>query len=606
MAANSRSPMESSALQLGTISSSTETDNGQTSKRRRLETAKDRTDVAVLRERDDVIDDVIDQDPDAELPEADSPDTDSPDTDSPDAPGPLGWVQRQVMSGANPRDVLSRLIPTSVYIPPDIDDFTLWKLVVQILSKPSRNKLPDINTIDDVINLLQTCSKIMVITGAGVSVSCGIPDFRSQHGIYARLAVDFPDLPNSQVMFDINFFRKNPLPFFKFAKEIYPGQFQPSLTHRFIALLESRDQLLRTYTQNIDTLEQEAGLTRVVQCHGSFATASCTNCKYQVDCEAIRLDIMNQVVPKCPRCSADSSDAFAVMKPDIVFFGEGLPDAFYDTLKSDKDVVDLLIVIGSSMKVQPVAMIPNMLPAKVPQLLINREPLPHLNFDVELLGNCDDIVEHLLSRLGDGWKHIVDKCKVTDKTQCMEELRTGSQTCDMYADNVDAKDSLVSKKPLVTHAIGETLKKGGVRPDADRCQSDESDICRNGVDSVAENEQSGERSSGIRSPSETNKDENTNVDTHAAITNGQTTDKNNTCGSTPIASFEDLLADAMTRGEPYVYVSPSCYLFRGADLTSISHDETSSDDDSDDSGDEVESENRESCALEDVQGLSED
>lgn len=65
-----------------------------------------------------------------------------------------------------------------------------------------------------------------------VSVSCGIPDFRSRDGIYARLAVDFPDLPDPQAMFDIHYFRRDPRPFFKFAREIYPGQFTPSLCHR--------------------------------------------------------------------------------------------------------------------------------------------------------------------------------------------------------------------------------------------------------------------------------------------------------------------------------------------------------------------------------------
>lgn len=73
---------------------------------------------------------------------------------------------------------------------------------------------------------------VIVLTGAGVSVSCGIPDFRSRDGIYSRLAIDFPDLPDPQAMFDISYFSQDPRPFFKFARDIYPGKFQPSPCHR--------------------------------------------------------------------------------------------------------------------------------------------------------------------------------------------------------------------------------------------------------------------------------------------------------------------------------------------------------------------------------------
>ena len=75
-----------------------------------------------------------------------------------------------------------------------------------------------------MVGLIKSSRKIVVLTGAGISVSSGIPDFRSRDGIYARLSVDFPDLPDPQAMFDINYFRKDQRPFYKFAKEIYPGQ----------------------------------------------------------------------------------------------------------------------------------------------------------------------------------------------------------------------------------------------------------------------------------------------------------------------------------------------------------------------------------------------
>ncbi|XP_007895509.2 NAD-dependent protein deacetylase sirtuin-1 [Callorhinchus milii] len=343
--------------------------------------------------------------------------------------GPYSFVQQHLMLGTDPRSILKDLLRGNS-APPDLDDMTLWQIVLNILSEPpKRKKRKDINTIEDVVKMLRESKKIMVLTGAGVSVSCGIPDFRSRDGIYARLAVDFPDLPDPHAMFDIEYFRKDPRPFFKFAKEIYPGQFQPSLCHRFIALLDKQQRLLRNYTQNIDTLEQVTGIHRIVECHGSFAMASCLACKYKVDCEAIRKDVFNQVVPQCPRCPPDVP--LAIMKPDIVFFGENLPELFHRSMKYDKDEVDLLIVIGSSLKVRPVALIPSSIPHDVPQVLINREPLSHLNFDVELLGDCDVIINELCHRLSGEFEELCcNPIKLTEITvkpvRCQKELKCQS------------------------------------------------------------------------------------------------------------------------------------------------------------------------------------
>ncbi|KAL4640925.1 NAD-dependent protein deacetylase sirtuin-1-like [Arapaima gigas] len=329
--------------------------------------------------------------------------------------GSYSLIQQHIMRETDPRTILRDLLPEAV-LPPDLDDMTLWQIIINISEPPKRKKRKDINTLEDVVRLLHESKKILVLTGAGVSVSCGIPDFRSRDGIYARLAIDFPDLPDPQAMFDIEYFRRDPRPFFKFAKEIYPGQFLPSPCHRFISMLDKQGKLLRNYTQNIDTLEQVAGVQRIIQCHGSFATASCLMCKYKVDCEAIRKDIFSQVVPHCPKCP---DFPLAIMKPDIVFFGENLPEQFHRAMKQDKDEVDLLIVIGSSLKVRPVALIPSSIPHEVPQILINREQLPHLNFDVELLGDCDVIINELCHRLGGDYKQLcynpLRLCEITEK-----------------------------------------------------------------------------------------------------------------------------------------------------------------------------------------------
>lgn len=331
-----------------------------------------------------------------------------------DRTGPLAWIHSQISNNANPRDILSQLMP-GLSIPSHVDDISLWRLVLEILSEPApRQQLKHISTLDHVKQLLSTCKNIVVLTGAGISVSCGIPDFRSRDGIYARLSQDYPDLPNPQAMFDINYFKTNQWPFFKFAKEIYPGQFTPSLCHRFISFLDQAGILLRNYTQNIDTLEQVAGIKNVVQCHGSFATATCMNCKYKLDCEEIKDDIFNQKIPYCKQCTVDCKDktsAMNVIKPDIVFFGESLPKSFHNQIQEDKNKADLLIVIGSSLKVRPVSLIPNLIKPDVPQILINREPLSHFSFDVELYGNCDDVIAELCTQLGSDWIKVLEGYK---------------------------------------------------------------------------------------------------------------------------------------------------------------------------------------------------
>lgn len=136
-------------------------------------------------------------------------------------------------------------------------------------------------------------------------------------------------------------------------------------------MLEKQNKLLRNYTQNIDTLEQQADIERVIQCHGSFATATCLRCQHRVPSKEIEKEIMEQRIPLCPKCSDVSRNdqeastssmevlsAQPIMKPDIVFFGEGMPDEFHRAMALDKEECDLIIVIGSSLKVRPVALIP--------------------------------------------------------------------------------------------------------------------------------------------------------------------------------------------------------------------------------------------------------
>ncbi|KAH3764925.1 NAD-dependent protein deacetylase sirtuin-2 [Pelomyxa schiedti] len=205
------------------------------------------------------------------------------------------------------------------------------------------------------------------MSGAGISVSAGIPDFRSVGtGLYYTLQRF--NLPRPESIFELEYFLSNPEPFFRLAKEMYPGKFQATPTHFFVRLLAEKGVLLRCFTQNIDTLELVAGIPpeKLVFAHGSFANAHCTKCKLKHDTNWVKEQILADSIPKCRKCDG-------LVKPDIVFFGESLPLSFMKRLKTDFPKCDLLIILGTSLVVQPFASLVDKVRPNVPRLLINRE-----------------------------------------------------------------------------------------------------------------------------------------------------------------------------------------------------------------------------------------
>ncbi|CCK72472.1 histone deacetylase HST1 KNAG_0K01070 [Huiozyma naganishii CBS 8797] len=292
----------------------------------------------------------------------------------------------------------------------------LQKAINKVLA--TRLRLANFFTLDHFVDKLQSANKILVLTGAGVSTSLGIPDFRSSQGLYSR--IKHLGLDDPQDVFNYDIFMQDPSVFYNIAHLVLPPENIYSPLHSFIKLLQDKGKLLRNYTQNIDNLESYAGINpeKLVQCHGSFATASCVTCHWQLPGEKIFEYIRNMELPLCPYCYQKRREYFrmegdpdnpigddvtlnyipgtvlksyGVLKPDITFFGEALPSKFHRTIREDIDKCDLLICIGTSLKVAPVSEIVNMVPAHIPQVLINRDPVKHANFDLNLLGLCDDV-----------------------------------------------------------------------------------------------------------------------------------------------------------------------------------------------------------------------
>lgn len=360
--------------------------------------------------------------------------------------GPVEFYRRHIESG----DYAAKRLITAFGVKPPAflegcDDDAYFQLLTLAMTRElqKRVKLTDYNSVDDAVHLIQRARNVVVLTGAGISTSLGIPDFRSKStGLYSQLEKMGLGINDPQEVFNIEVFREDPSIFYSVARNILPDDanvFTP--THKFIAMLQDRNKLLTNYSQNIDNIEANAGIRpdRLVQCHGSFATATCQRCGHRLPGHAIFAEIKADMIPRCPSCvvklrakgiikrkrqgnsrsssrrgrgqSDDDSDddynipSAGVMKPDITFFGENLPAEFANRLAEDRDLVDLVIVIGTSLKVAPVSEVASYLPPHVPQIYISRTPVTHINFDIDLLGDCDVVVAELCRRLGWDLQH---------------------------------------------------------------------------------------------------------------------------------------------------------------------------------------------------------
>lgn len=214
-------------------------------------------------------------------------------------------------------------------------------------------------------------SRIVVMCGAGISTSAGIPDFRTPgSGLYDNLQKY--DLPRPESIFELAYFQERPSAFYELAKEMWPGQYEPTPCHYFIRLLHEKGILHRCYSQNIDSLERQAGLPaeKLIAAHGNFDTAHVINTEEEVDIQELKAAVEEGKAG----WEALREKYGGLVKPRIVFFGESLPDRFTELHESDLRNCDLLIVMGTSLVVHPFAGLVSLAAPRAPRLLINREP----------------------------------------------------------------------------------------------------------------------------------------------------------------------------------------------------------------------------------------
>lgn len=269
---------------------------------------------------------------------------------------------------------------------------------------------------------------IVFMVGAGISTAAGIPDFRTPGtGLYDNL--EKLNLPFPEAVFDIDYFKEKPQAFFTLAKGLYPGQFEPTKFHKFMRWTQDQGMLKRVYTQNIDTLERIAGIDpdKIVEAHGSFASAHCIDCGEEMAPEEVKklvLDSKGDNVVYCPECGG-------LVKPDIVFFGEGLPERFFDLMTMDfaDNDIDLVIVAGTSLQVSPFNQLPDMAHQKIPRVLFNMEKVGSLGSrksDVLVLGateNVEKTFPFIVETISEDKESKTPEQKEAEKTEKSAEVQ---------------------------------------------------------------------------------------------------------------------------------------------------------------------------------------
>lgn len=213
----------------------------------------------------------------------------------------------------------------------------------------------------ELIEALKSAKKVGVLTGAGVSTLCGIPDFRGPQGLYRQ--------PDAERIFDIDWFDRDPSVYYRGCRELVYGlgDFQPGPVHTALVRLERAGRLAGIATQNIDMLHQKAGSSRVYEIHGSGLHHHCRLCGDEKSFAEICTMLETCEVPRCS-CGG-------VYKPDITFFGEALPEVAFTRSQELAIQAQVLLVLGTSLTVFPAAGLPRLtLQAGGKVFIVNGQP----------------------------------------------------------------------------------------------------------------------------------------------------------------------------------------------------------------------------------------
>jgi NAD-dependent deacetylase len=246
--------------------------------------------------------------------------------------------------------------------------------------------------IADFADMVVRATRIVVFTGAGISTESGIPDFRGPAGIWTKLDPDD---------FTIEKFLRNPETRKKQWRLLFEGglmdESEPNQAHFAVAALEKMEKLSCVITQNIDELHQKAGNTpdKVYELHGNMRRMRCMTCNKSYAMNDILkkyLDCLD--IPECEECHG-------ILKPDIVFFGEALPERTLQSAIRHSERCDLFIVIGSSLVVYPAASLPMYAMESGAQLVIvNYTETPYDGYaDLLIQHSSGEVMQELIKEV---------------------------------------------------------------------------------------------------------------------------------------------------------------------------------------------------------------
>ncbi len=220
------------------------------------------------------------------------------------------------------------------------------------------------------------------LTGAGISTESGIPDFRGKDGLWNK--IDPMQYSTREVLMSA------PEKFYQYGFERFKqlADTEPNRGHKVLAALEQQDILSGVVTQNIDGLHQKAGSRQVFEVHGNTRTSHCSGCNKEYPFQELvsQLESENVEVPICQECDG-------MLRPDIVLFGDQMPETFFQVASVLKQKCDFLLIIGTSLQVYPVAALAEL---GIPLGIINLEATPHdARAEAVLNGECGEVLDRL-------------------------------------------------------------------------------------------------------------------------------------------------------------------------------------------------------------------